>query len=164
MLWNVSTTSRLHEQREEYGAVWEKELDALPVEKVWPEIIELVSERLPQGVAGRSESEWGSLLRDAADKRVEEIQERAKRWEERASQSHLADGRDDVDGYSSEITSIEHYTAQDIDTVLEALIAERLRDAGGDEWTSLLKDARTKKMEQPSLPTLMRHLHPLELL
>ena len=82
---------RLHEQREEYGAVWEKELDALPVEKVWPEIIELVSERLPQGVAGRSESEWGSLLRDAADKRVEEIQERAKRWEERASQSHLAD-------------------------------------------------------------------------
>ena len=142
---------RLHEQREEYGAVWEKELDALPVEKVWPEIIELVSERLPQGVAGRSESEWRSLLSVAVDESVEELQEQAKRLEERARQDHLADGRVDVEdviAYQSDANAYEQGMAQAIDTVFEHLIAERLRDAEGDEWTSLLKDARTKKMEQ----------------
>ena len=115
---------------------------------MWPQVIELVSERLPQGVAGRSETEWRSLLSDAADKRVEEIQEQAKRQKERACQ---VDGRDDVD---DEVSTFEHFTELDIDAVLEVLIAERLKDAGGDEWTSLFGDARRKKMEQrPSIIT-----------
>ena len=135
---------RLQKQREEYEKVWNESLEALPVEKVWTEVIAVVNERLAQGVAGRSEAQWRSLLSDAVDEEVQEIHQQWKRREERARAFH----QDDVDGSLSEASAIEHWRACAIDTVLEELIARRLKDAGGDDWTSLLKDARSKKMEQ----------------
>ena len=139
---HVNTTNACQKQREEYEKVWNETLEALPVEKVWPEAIAVVNERLAQGVAGRSEAQWRSLLSDAVDEEVEEIHQQWKRREERAR----AFQQDDVVGYSSEASAIEHWRACAIDTVLEELIARRLKDAGGDDWTSLLRDARSKKM------------------
>ena len=140
---------RLQKQREEYEKVWNECLEALSVEKVRPEVIAVVNERLAQGVAGRSEQEWRSLLSDAVDEEVKEIHERYKREEARAG-ALLHDAMDsfDVDSFQRETSLIQNDRQIELETVLEVLIARRLEDAGGDEWTSLLRDARSKKMEQ----------------
>ena len=82
------------------------------------------------------------------DKRVEEAREKAKRGKAHAYQTHVSDGRDDLDAYQWEANIIEHIAEQDIETVLEGLVVDALRDAGGDDWNSLCDDARTKKIEE----------------
>ena len=99
-------------------------------------------------MAGRSEEEWRSALSEAVDKRVEEAREKAKRGKARAYQTHMPDGRDDLDAYQWEANIIEHIAEQDIERVLERLVVDALRDAGGDDWNSLCDDARTKKIEE----------------
>ena len=96
-------------------------------------MMELVGERLADGVAGRDEAAWRSLLGEALDKEVEEIREEAKRRKARAPES-VAE-------------SIEYSAGQDIETALERLIVDALRDAGGEEWKTLSDDARRGRRE-----------------
>ena len=88
---------RMQREREAHEKEQQQLLDALPVEEVGDEMEELVAERLADGVAGRSEEEWRSLLGEALDKRVEERQQEAKRRKARAYQSHVSFGGVDED-------------------------------------------------------------------
>ena len=139
---------RVRHQREAYEKEREQACEALPVEKVMGEMVELISERLPQGVAGHSEAAWRALLGEAVDQKVEEIHEQARRRKERAYQTHAPEEGGDVNDYLSEVSIIEHFAERDIETVLEGLIVENLRDAGGEDWRSLYEDARRKKTEE----------------
>ena len=121
---------------------------ALPVEALYEDMMELVAERLADGVAGRSEEAWRSTLREALDRRVEEIREAAKRGKERAYQIHVSDGRDDMEDYRSQASPIEHSAKPEIQRAFKGLIVDAIRDAGGEDWKTLCEDARRKRREE----------------
>lgn len=148
----VGAISREYEQRmrdlHEADAKRKAEaFEALAVEEVLGEIVALVGERLPEGVAGRSEEEWCAHLSEAVEMRVERIREEADRGKARAYQTHVADGRDDVAAYQFEANIIEHTAEQDIETALEGLIIEELRDTAAQDWKTLCNEARWKRVE-----------------
>ena len=69
------------------------------------------------------------------DKRVEEAREKAKRGRARAYQTHVFDGCDDHCNMEATQWDVAHHRAhcgEDIETVLERLVVECTRDAGGD--------------------------------
>ena len=132
---------RVRNQCEAYEKERERFFEALPVEKVMDGMVQLVRERLPQGVAGRSKDAWRALLGEALDQKVEENREWARRWKERADQTPAPEDGGDADDHMRQ-------TAEDeIDIALERLIVENLREAGGEDWESLCEDARRQETE-----------------
>ena len=143
------TKNRETEQREA--------LDQLSDNGLLGEIVGVVHDRLPNGVGGRNEAEWKSMLSDALGARIREIKE----WSEadRAVKQKLQESAAyDDDLYWDGMGYIAHREEQDLERALAGLIVEGLKEADAKEWKSfpegwesLAADWKSLKAEWESL-------------
>ena len=114
------------------------------------EIVGVVHDRLPDGVGGRTEAEWKSMLSDALGARIRKIKETSEASRAVMRKSHESAAYDD-DLYGGRMGNIAYHEKQDLEQALADLIVEGLKEADAKEWKSFPEGWESLAAEWKSL-------------
>ena len=114
------------------------------------EIVDVVHDRLPDGVGGRTEAEWKSMLSDALGARIRKIKETSEASRAVMRKSHESAAYDD-DLYRDGMGNIADHEKQDLEQALADLIVEGLKEADAKEWKSFPEGWESLAAEWKSL-------------